>query len=96
MDDSPAADAHKRRCMFSSTKPGRKRNRAVPHKCVKDRFFVAAGLLVIIAVCISNLAVIRWLSKLGFIVSFLLLLILVAKLNIGASSNPEDLTMRIE
>jgi cell division protein FtsW len=74
-------------CMFSSTSSlvgrGIEQSRI---NVVKDQIFlVAAGLLVIIAVYnIRNLAVIRWLSKLGFIVSFLLLLILVAKLNIGS------------
>ncbi len=71
-------------CMFSSTsrllEQGQSRI-----DVVKDQIIlVALGIGIIIAVYnIRNLAVIRWLSKFGFIISFLLLLALVIKLDIG-------------
>lgn len=71
-------------CMFSSTsrllEEGQSRL-----DVVKDQIIlVAMGIGIIIAVYnIRNLGVIRWFSKLGFFVSFLLLLALDLKLDVG-------------
>jgi len=71
-------------CMFSSTSrlltSGQSRL-----DVVKDQLIlVAAGIALIIGIySIRNLAVLRWLSKFGFIISFALLLVLDLRLDLG-------------